>query len=510
MRNNIIITIICAILLFSSCKKDNDIVVFSLETSNYLSQDKTHIDTANNVYYTCWDEGDQIKINGAIAAVSAQNTTVTVNRSDDYYAIYPASSVGGEVTNTTTITLPKIYEYSTDDNGFQLLKAPMAAKAVSGPNGRILFFKNLCTLLKIHVTGNINVHNINIHSSTTALSGSATVSIAGPKENEISIGGVTGEKYVSLHFPSGCLTPSSGKDFFIPVPALPNGETLHIAVVATIISNGNKNVYMRSTTTIQALPANMVIPMNVFPTIGDYQVGTCVTYLMGNRKTDNGSYIRPYINTLVHANQGTTIEMSLSPENDQIPLETYTPFIYGQNGGPNAGVMFYLWKAPNSSTTSDIVQTGTKRDNPAANFLCATADLTDRYFISHSPNSFSIKNITKGTTWEHSHNGTPATYTSVDPIYLMWAVGDNNNRKFMGKCHYFRVTDGSGKVFDGIPVTVPVAKFDQFLDMNIAHGNTANEGVVPCMYDLVSGEFFSSETAGVHFKYGTAVIGGNN
>jgi hypothetical protein len=365
-------------------------------------------------------------------------------------------------------------------------------------------------LLKIHVTENIYVHNINIHSSTTALSGSATVSIAGPKENEISMSSVTGEKYVSLHFPSGCLTPSSGKDFFIPVPALPNGEILHIAVVATNNTTGNKMVSMRSTTTSQALPANMVIPMNVFPTIGNYQVGTCVTYLMGNRLTNNGRYIRPYINTLVHANQGTTIEMSLSPANDVIPLETsYTPFIYGQNGGPNAGVMFYLWKAPYSSTTSDIVQTGTKRDNPEANFLCATEDLTDRYFISHSPNSFSIKNITKNTERVYPHNGTPATYTSVDPIYLMWAVGDNDNRKFMGKCHYFRVTDGSGKVFDGIPVTVPVAKFDQFLNMNIAHGITASAGVVPCMYDLVSGEFFSSETAGVHFIYGTQTSGNN-
>lgn len=502
------------LLAFVGCKKDDGYLTFSLKTANYQSQGKTHMEVANGVCYTCWNDGDQIKVNGSVATISGSDTTITVSTSTNgYYAIYPASCVSGTVGSSTTITLPSVYEYS-EQNGNQVLNAPMAAKAVSNNNKNLLFFKNLCTLLKIHVVGSVTVHNINIHSSSTALSGTATVSINGPEQNNISMSSVTGKNHVSLHFPSGSYTGSDGKDYYIPVPALPVDDTLHIALVATINSNGSKRVYMRSTTTQKALPANLVIPMNVFPEHGrKYEVGACVTYLMGNRlTTDNGGYIRPYINTLVHANQGTTIEMSLSPANDDIPLETtYAPFIYGQNGSQGNPVMYYLWNAPVNSATTDIAQTGSKLVTPEANYLCATANLNDRYYISHTPNSFTISNINSNTntTREYSHNGTPATYTSVDPIYLMGAAGDDGNRRFMGKCYYFRVSDGSGKVFDGIPVKVPYLSFNQFLSWNIAHGQTAASGDVPCMYDLVSGEFFSSEVQGVHFKYQTQTSGNN-
>lgn len=494
---NILAFAVLLTVVETGCKKNSDIVTLSIQTEKYNTQEKTHIENANGVSYTCWDSGDQIKVNGTTTSVSG--SSVSVPQAENYYAVYPASCVNSaNVGSSTSITLPAVYEY-TESGGYQVLKAPMAAKAVNGGSGQILFFKNLCTLLKIHVTNNITIYNINIHSKTASLSGTATVTIG--DEGNITMGSVSGNKYVSLYFPEGKYTGSSGtgKDFYVPVPVLASGEELYVSLVAS--TGVYKNVYYRGVPVTANLPANLVIPLNMFPTVGPYISGTGKAYLMGKRgEVYEGSYRRPYVNTRVKANQGTTIEMELSPKNEGLALESYTPFLYGQNGNENNPVMFYLWRA--TAPNTDIAQTGTKRVAPARGFLSAESDkLNHRYKITHSPTSFLIENLTSGTSWDSVYTGTPATYTSSQPIYLMWAYNDNQNRKFMGKCYYFRISDASGIRFNAIPVIVDVSKFDSFTSKGLTHGITAGAGSVPCFYDMVSGEYFSSETTNTHFSY---------
>ena len=76
----------------------------------------------------------------------------------------------------------------------------------------------------------------------------------------------------------------------------------------------------------------------------------------------------------------------------------------------------------------------------------------------------------------------------------------------MGRMYYFRIEDNSGWRFYGEPVTVSVANWNNVKFEYLRHGYGATTGVVPCMYDYVSGEFFSTEestTDGpVHFGYG--------
>ena len=488
-------------VLTTGCKKDSDVVTLSLQAEKYNSQEKTHIETANGVSYTCWNDGDQIKINGTITSVSGSSVSVEYDE-DGYYAVYPASCVSGNVAASTSITLPAVYEYRTSD-GHQVLEAPMAAKAVDGGSGKILFFKNLCTLLKIHVTNNVTVHNINIHSENANLSGTATVTIG--DNGNISLGTVSGNKYVSLYFPEGQYTgASSGMDFYIPVPALDAPENLYVGVVATV--SGQKGVYLRGAPVTASLPANLVIPLNIFPTIGTYNVASIVTYLGGNRQGTAEGYQRPYFDSRVEANNTTQIYTSLETMyvDGVVGPTNVAQFLYGINADPAHSAVFYMWKAPMSGT-NDLVQTGRNRIEP----LTIAASSTDRIVISHTPSKLVVKNETTGDR-SVTDISTPSAYNNSS-IWVFGAKDDNNKRYYLGKMHYFNIKDASGWRFHGIPAKVAVGTWDDKLSVyGLTHGITAGSGNVPCMYDYVSGEFFSSEETtggGVHFKYGSVGSG---
>lgn len=487
--------------MFVGCKKDASVDVLTLRTENYVSQEKTHIVSANDVYYTVWDNGDEIMVNGSVCTLSDGSDNVTVEHSDKYYAIYPASCVSSaSVTcSTTNITLPEVQIYRENSDGKQILSAPMAAQSVSNGNGNILFFKNLCTLVNVHVTGNVKVHNINVHSNGTPLSGTATVDISNPTNP--TLGTVTGKNHVSLYFPNSYQTPSAGKDFFIAVPSVSEGETLHVTLAATLVNGDVKKIYLRSAPVLQNLPANMIIPLNIFPSVGNYSVAQCLVYLAGNRQSVGGTgYQRPYVNTGINPTETTIITMSLATSptiaSGDLPTGAQSQFLYGVNGYNYENCLFYMWKYTSGRTT-DLVQTGRNRVEPEG--LSSTPSDT-RILLTHTPTSIILKTMTSGATVKTDFSA-PSHYEGSNPIYLMGAYGSTNH--FLGKCHYFRIEDASGLRFYGIPVKISVADWNnKIVARGLDHGNGATNGYVPCFYDMVSGEFFSSEENGVHFKYG--------
>jgi hypothetical protein len=508
-RNSFFLIGLIFILLISGCKKESGVVTFTLKADNYQSQEKTHMEYANGVYYTCWNDGDEIMINGNTAAVSDGSATISVaqDASQNYYAIYPASCVEGTaVTSSTLITLPSVYEYTTDISGKQIIGAPMAAKAINDGNGQVLFFKNLCTLLKIKVASNITVYNINIHSTITPLSGIATVTIEGQQSDIINMSAVSGEKHVNLIFPQGDAT-GSGKEYYIPVPPLPSGETLHVSVWAKINNSGKKNIYLRSTTTSGPLPSNLVIPMNIFPSMGSYLIATGVTYLGGN--ITGGK--RPYFDTRIKANQNTTIVTSLVPERDNGAhiASSGSQFIYGINVGSSTPGMFYMWNKPStSSNTTDLVQFGLHRVTPDNDiFPC---DNSNRIVLTQTPSYIGLKEYPFAPSNILTQSYSPSdAFNTTSTIWAFGANGDSQ-RRYLGKCHYFRIYDNKGVRFYGIPVTVKKDDWDdKLVNRNLSHGNTVSGGLVPCFYDLVTGEFFSSEENGVHFKYGPEINNSN-
>lgn len=487
---HIICLTIGVITLFAACKKDY--VTLTIKTQDYSSQEKTHVESANGVHYTCWDNNDQIMVNGTTTTVTS--SSISVPTAAEYYAVYPASCVNGtSVSSNTDITLPAVYTWS-ESGGKQQLQAPMAAKAVTGADGNVLFFKNLCTLLKIHLTNNITVHNINVHSKTANLSGTATVTIE--DGGNVTMGPVSGEKHVSLFFPEGKPTGTSGMDFYIPVPALSASETLYVAVVATV--SGHKNVYLRGVPVTANLPANMVISLNVFPTIGGYKVAEMVSYLQGRRTSSGGGMYRPYINSCVKPNGNTTITTSITTEgsNANAPTSNKEQFVYGINvDAQSTPTLFYLWRKP-AGVNYDLVQTGTVRPSDVTSF---DENSSTSINITQAPNALMVN----GDTYTTSSSWTGV---SSNPIWIFGANNDSKSRHFMGRMYYFRIEDNSGWRFYGEPVTVSVANWNNVKFEYLRHGYGATTGVVPCMYDYVSGEFFSTEestTDGpVHFGYG--------
>lgn len=510
MKKNISLYGILSAVLFSmamvGCEKDNPLsntVKLGLSTEEYTplegNQEKTYI---NNNKYTSWVNGDRIMVNGDAATITVSGRDVSlseVSESSQYFSVYPASAVNGTVNSSTgaaSITLPAVQTYRTTSSGAQALDAPMAAKAFLVNNQYVLFFKNLCTLLKIHVTSNVTVYNINVRSSSTNLSGTANVTFS---DGIPTMGTVSGEKYVSLYCGSGVSTGSSGKDFYVYVPSIASGNDLTISVVAKW-NNNFRGVYVKSNSVTTAIPSNIIVPItNAFNSLGTTHVAQAITAAQGNRYSSDYSARRAYINTKVIQNNTMTMKMLLNTTGSY--AATHDMFLYGVNNSGSEGVYYYFYKKPSGGST-DLVVTGTNRKTPTS----FDYNSSDRISIVHSPSSITI-------------NGNPISNTlsgnmGAKEVYLFGANQDANYRRFNGQFHYFRIEDATGLRFYGVPVRLKGDKWSTLAAKGMTQGvGHINNTFVTCMYDFVTGKFFASEDsytglkpitdAGTESPYGT-------
>lgn len=139
---------ICAMLLcMTACKKDEG--VLKLEIERYNTNAKVHIDID---HYAVWDNNDKIWLNGAEATVniSGSTGTIVIPESASYYnAIYPFDRVVIDPLLGTIIKYPETQYYRrSNDNGKQIVDAPMAAVSEGGT----LRFQNLGSLLALTVS----------------------------------------------------------------------------------------------------------------------------------------------------------------------------------------------------------------------------------------------------------------------------------------------------------------------------------------------------------------------
>ena len=504
MKKNISLYGILSAVLFSmamvGCEKDNPLsntVKLGLSTEEYTplegNQEKTYI---NNNKYTSWVNGDRIMVNGDAATITVSGSDVSlseVSESSQYFSVYPASAVNGTVNSSTgaaSITLPAVQTYRTTSSGAQALDAPMAAKAfLVDDHQYVLFFKNLCTLLKIHVTSNVTVYNINVRSSSTNLSGTANVTFS---DGIPTMGTVSGEKYVSLYCGSGVSTGSSGKDFYVYVPSIASGNDLTISIVAKKNSDGFRGVYVKSNSVSTTIPSNIIVPIsNVYESLGYSHVAQAITAVQGNRQSVAyyGQY-KAYINTKVVQNNSMTMKMLLNTTGSYEPYGPATNrqmFLYGVNNSTSSeGVYFYLYRKPidPSKDTTDVVGTGTL---PRTYLTSLEYGSSDRINIVHSPTSFTIN----GTSYSQHISGS----MGAKEVYVFGANQDGSCRRFNGQFHYFRIEDNTGLRFYGVPVRLKDnGTWATLSGKGMTEGTGAvRNSYIACMYDFVTGKFFSSE-----------------
>ena len=180
-------TLIAAVLLASSCQKEQELVTLGAVISQ---PGKTYIDDR----YPCWNNGDQVYVNNAaypISAASGSSAQIAdVVGDDSYRAIFPASLVtpGSNITNSATIpvTLPATQRYQVVD-GHQRVDAPMGAFT----EGSTLQFYNLCSIVHVVVNNNtdsdMTLGSLKIEAANAYLSGAGTATVNGASDDGITL-----------------------------------------------------------------------------------------------------------------------------------------------------------------------------------------------------------------------------------------------------------------------------------------------------------------------------------
>ena len=178
----------------TGCQKDQDVVtlkaVIDQETKAFFGDDHDHL--------PYWDDADRVYIAGPgitpnSYSLNIQNTTFAtisdVPASSVYCAIFPATAVHTMGTpnaaeTKATIKFPSEQKYILDGD-HQRLEMPMGAVATPTSTGTTtLFFKNLCSILRVNVKNllpistAIDVRRITLNAYGAYITGKADVTLS--------------------------------------------------------------------------------------------------------------------------------------------------------------------------------------------------------------------------------------------------------------------------------------------------------------------------------------------
>lgn len=238
MRKSFLFCALMAVIaMMTGCQKEQD----GTTLKAIIDQDtKTYIGQINSSSYPFWESGDQVIIHGvenvsmdpySIVPSTSILTNGTINGVEfeaPYCAVFPARLVEdmGAISSsscTAHIYLNTHQKYQeVSEGGPQKVEMPMAAFTTSGTT---LYFKNLCSVIRVEVQTNTTIGQFEVRSITvdagTAIAGHCTatitpdgVSIVEPDQAE--------NRSVTLHkndySTMGLISPNYPKSFYIVVP----------------------------------------------------------------------------------------------------------------------------------------------------------------------------------------------------------------------------------------------------------------------------------------------------
>lgn len=187
--------LLAGIDVMTGCQKDQDVVtlkaVIDQETKAFFGADHDHL--------PYWDGADRVYIAGPGITpnsypLNIQNTTFAtisdVPGSSVYCAIFPATAVhtmgtinAAETKVTIKFDSEQMYIWD-EDNHRQRLEMPMGAVATPTAGTTTLFFKNLCSILRVNVKNLLpsntafEVRRITLNAYGAYLAGKADVSLS--------------------------------------------------------------------------------------------------------------------------------------------------------------------------------------------------------------------------------------------------------------------------------------------------------------------------------------------
>lgn len=221
------IFILSSLVTMAACteeKTGNESVVTTLRANiEHKAETKTHLSGQdNNIYKTLWSEDDAIgvfagganvsefKLTGGAGTISGEFTGTIP--SGNKIAVYPYSICESIKGSSVSVVFPEEQTYkegNIPDGAYPMV-------AAGGEN--TLKFKNLCSVLKISMTGSLTVNYISFsaNDSKIKVSGDAVIN-ADPESPSLNISG-GGISTIKLVCPAVALSDNS-TDFYIVVPA---------------------------------------------------------------------------------------------------------------------------------------------------------------------------------------------------------------------------------------------------------------------------------------------------
>jgi len=215
-----VLFICLSIVLFSSCKKDEDTIIFTANPPHYDGGGKDYLNSNN---YICWNDGDQVNINGALFTISVDNnnnaTIAAQNVSafdGHYYAAFP-SVASISPSGTVTFSIPQDEHYTTTANGYQKISNPMCAHTT----GSNLNFQNIGSLLQFTLTasGSDNAICAIEVEANAPICGDVTASYSGGTWVS-NVSGLSGSHIRRLLFDTPVTLSSTAKSFYLVIPSV--------------------------------------------------------------------------------------------------------------------------------------------------------------------------------------------------------------------------------------------------------------------------------------------------
>ena len=234
-------------MMMTGCKKEGEKVTLRaiIDTENdgkaYLNEDK----------FPVWESNDPIWVNGVQKSVTPSNsdlrkgTVADVEPADGYMAVYPYDANVSNNGTSVTVNIPRVQNFVPNDNNGQKIVPTMAAYTT----GNTLLFKNLHSLIKVHVVNNTNadftIKRIVVNSSSK-ITGSATAAMTASDVTALEMNS-TSYNDATLEFDdeeplaniaANNTTNTTGVDFYIAVAPLSNCPTFTV----TLYTNDSKYI----------------------------------------------------------------------------------------------------------------------------------------------------------------------------------------------------------------------------------------------------------------------------
>ena len=224
--------LLAAVALSAGCVQEDFIEETSVDITARM---ETEPDTRTSLsgleggmYYPLWSAGDQIAVyvdNDAdpskFSLTSGEGSTVASfagsRKGDDYIAVYPYDIAGSISDDTVSLTLPQTQKYTKDSFGPGAF--PMLA---TGSANDGLTFMNLCSVLKISLTGTAAVRNVKLtaNDENTFMSGPASVAADYTTASESLLSmSAGGSRSVVLDTKGLEISETAPADVFIVVPS---------------------------------------------------------------------------------------------------------------------------------------------------------------------------------------------------------------------------------------------------------------------------------------------------